>query len=200
GDVPAPAATAAMRCFNSAGSFRVVAGMSILLEVLPGYHPSAVPGNPDTLVAVGAVCHEEPVAARLDTGSTTVNVVPLPGPSLATVIRPPCSPTRCRVMARPSPSPPLSRLVTGSACRNRSNMNGRNSLVRPFPVSSTTSSAYDPTSWRRTPTRPPGGVNLTALLTRFQTICWSRSASPTTGPVGGVTLTSSRTPFASDSG
>src|SRR5438128_4663659 len=40
GDVPTPAATAAMRCFNSAGSFRVVAGM---VDPPSRYYPSITP-------------------------------------------------------------------------------------------------------------------------------------------------------------
>src|SRR5262249_22738842 len=80
-----------------------------------------------------------------DRGSDTVNVAPRPTPSLATVMVPPCSSTRWRVIARPRPSPPCSRPVTGSACWNRSKTNGRKSEAMPLPVSWTTSSARDPT-------------------------------------------------------
>jgi hypothetical protein len=48
----------------------------------------------------------------------------------------------------------------------------------PGPVSDTRISTAPRARSACTSTRPPGGVNLTALASRFQTTCWSRSGSP----------------------
>ena len=66
-------------------------------------------------------------ACAMRSGSSIRKVAPFPGPSLSAKIRPPWSSTRCRVIARPRPSPPRSRLMPASACRKRSKTCGRNS-------------------------------------------------------------------------
>ncbi len=56
----------------------------------------------------------------------------------------------------------------------------------PSPLSVTTISTCDSTATTRTSTRPPLGVNLIALESRFHTTCWSRVGSPAscgTGPM-----------------
>ena len=52
----------------------------------------------------------------------------------------------------------------------------------PWPLSSTVISTCEPTRSSATSTVPPSGVNLTALVSRFQTTCCSRFASPRSGP------------------
>src|SRR5260370_703930 len=51
----------------------------------------------------------------------------------------------------------------------------------PIPESRTSMTALSPDSFRRTSTRPPRGVNLMALESRFQITCCKRSLSPSTG-------------------
>ena len=103
------------------------------------------------------------------TGSVTVNVAPWPTPGLLAATRPPCRSTSWRTMARPIPRPPCRRVVELSAWRKRSNTCGRTSGSMPMPVSVTVSVTVAPLPRTRTSTRPPGSVNLTALLTRFHT-------------------------------
>src|SRR4051794_6552407 len=52
----------------------------------------------------------------------------------------------------------------------------------PRPVSVTISRASDSVRSSLTVTCPPRGVNLIALLSRFQTTCWRRTGSPLTRP------------------
>ena len=70
-------------------------------------------------------------------GNVTANVAPSPSPGLIAWTVPPCISTRCLTMANPSPSPPWLLVIELSACRNRSNMYGRNSGLMPSPVSVT---------------------------------------------------------------
>jgi hypothetical protein len=55
----------------------------------------------------------------------------------------------------------------------------------PIPVSLTTISTLEFTRSIRTWMRPCFGVNFTAFIIRFQTICRRRSGSPETGPTCG---------------
>ena len=55
---------------------------------------------------------------RCASGSVTVTVVPLPGPSLAAVIVPPCCSTRWRHMDRPSPRPRRENDTVSESCSN----------------------------------------------------------------------------------
>ncbi len=116
-------------------------------------------------------------------GRETTNVAPLPAPSLCAVRVPPWSSTKFFASASPSPSPACARVLELSAWRKRSKMNGRTSALMPRPMSRTTISIWPSAFARRTSTRPPWGVNFTALLRRFQTTCWSRFGSPVIGPI-----------------
>ena len=70
----------------------------------------------------------------------------------------------------------------------------------PAPVSLTVISTCESTRARRNWTFPPRGVNLIAFDSRFQTICWRRSASPITAAATGSKMLSMRIPFASAAG
>src|SRR2546428_350289 len=125
-------------------------------------------------------------------GSVTVKVAPPISPGLSTFRVPPCSSIRWRTMSSPSPSPPCARVGLASACRKRSNACGRNSGEMPGPLSLTVRSAADSARCRRTWTRPPAGVNLIALVSRFQTTCCSRLGSPWTSPASESMVVRSR--------
>src|SRR5438105_1880580 len=70
----------------------------------------------------------------------------------------------------------------------------------PSPVSRTIRRTLPPSLSNRTSTRPPPGVNLTALLRRFHATCWRRTASPATTPTPGSRASSRRTFLASAPG
>ena len=103
-------------------------------------------------------------------------------------------------MARPRPSPPCARVLDPSACRNRSNTWGRKARGIPGPVSSMTISAWVSARRRRSSTRPPRGVNLMALASRFQTTCCRRSGSAETGMAAGSSDERRLRPLASAEG
>ncbi|EAU62926.1 hypothetical protein STIAU_1825, partial [Stigmatella aurantiaca DW4/3-1] len=69
--------------------------------------------------------------SKAGTGSRTVKVEPWPSPALSASTSPPCSSTKCRTMANPSPSPPCSRVLLPSACQNRSKRCGSASTRMP---------------------------------------------------------------------
>ena len=140
-------------------------------------------------------------ACTIISGSRTRKVAPCP--------RRRSRPARCRRASRRcggrSPGRARGRRSCAScrlsACRKRSNTCGRKSGAMPMPVSLTTIStcefdALEPRTW----TRPPFGVNFTALDSRFQTTCCSRSGSPETGPTRGSRIVCRRTPLASAAG
>ena len=110
-------------------------------------------------------------------GSVTVSTAPRPLPGLSAATSPPCRSTRCLTIARPRPSPPWARFRLESACRKRSKTWGRNSGAIPSPVSLTRTRTRAPSRATSTVTRPPRGVNFTALARRFHATCWSLSAS-----------------------
>src|SRR6185503_3009608 len=105
------------------------------------------------------------------------------------------SSVRCRTIASPRPRPPWRRVIVESAWRKRSKTKGSTSGAMPSPVSATWMSTPSSTRLRRTSTRPPAWVNLTAFDTRFHTICWRRAASPAIRAAAGSTLTASSTPL-----
>src|SRR5215211_4576923 len=80
-------------------------------------------------------------------------------------------------MASPSPSPSCDLVLELSSCRNRSKTNGMKSEAIPIPESRTLISTAPSFRVRPTSIRPPRGVNFTAFVRRFQTICWRRCAS-----------------------
>ena len=137
----------------------------------------------------------------------TMNVAPRPPPSLRASTEPSCISTRLLTMESPSPRPPWRRVVEASACRKRSNTNGRKLGSMPCPLSLTLISAACRTlhvalnlARAKTVTKPPvGRVNLMAFVSRFQNTCCSRPGSPLTGRVG-LAAMCSRTLFASAAG
>ena len=115
-------------------------------------------------------------AGRAIRGSVTTNVEPLPGPSLAARIVPPCRSTTALAIDSPRPRPPNCRVTAGSPCSKASKMCGSASGLIPLPVSRTSTSTR-PSPAGRVATRivPPAGVNFAAFFTRFQITCWSRA-------------------------
>jgi len=71
-------------------------------------------------------------------------------------------------------------------------MCGSSSAPIPIPESLIVIATCEFTRCSCTCTRPPFGVNFTALLSRFHTTCWKRSGSPPTGPTGEVGTDCSR--------
>ena len=120
-----------------------------------------------------------------------VKVLPTPG-RLSTPMLPPISSTSCLLMARPSPVPPNRRVVELSACEKEWNSNVCCSGVMPMPVSRILTSSVTPgrvactcaasaPGWskvRMETVTLPLSVNLMALVTRFSSTWFSRSASP----------------------
>ena len=116
--------------------------------------------------------------------SSTRNVAPRPGPWLSAVRVPSCASTIPRLIARPRPSPP-SRRTSAVPCWNGSKIRSRASRSIPWPVSANSTASRGragspPVSRVRTDSVPPGGVNFTAFLIRFQKTCWSRAPSART--------------------
>ena len=71
----------------------------------------------------------------------------------------------------------------------------------PWPVSLTISRSGPGSSGMSTSTVPPGGVNFTAFDSRFQAICWTRSASAMIGArTARRAARSIRTPLAAAAG
>ncbi len=64
-------------------------------------------------------------------GNSTTNSLPRPSPGLEAVTVPPCSATRLRTMARPSPKPPCERSSDCRFCTNRSNTRSSSSGLHP---------------------------------------------------------------------
>ena len=112
-------------------------------------------------------------AASSSTGSRSTNSLPRPMPSLCAATEPPCISTRRRTSERPMPSPPTERSSEVSIWMNLSKMRGSCSLAMPRPQSRTRTTASLPR--RSTPSRmrPPGCMNLHALLRRFA-MTWQR--------------------------
>ena len=80
-------------------------------------------------------------------------------------------------MARPSPKPPLARVIELSAWRKRSKTSGTKSLLMPMPVSVIVTTASPPSRLASMMTLPCS-VNLMAFESRFQNTCCKRSGSP----------------------
>ena len=128
-----------------------------------------------------ALRRSRPRAARSTSGSSTKKVAPWPSPWLV-------GPDRAAVqfdqlLARsPSPARGRRKLAWSSCrcCEKRSKTCGRKLAGMPMPVSLTLSSMCEFTRCSSTWTWPPLGVNLIALVSRFQTTCCSRAASPLT--------------------
>src|SRR4029079_3391575 len=105
-------------------------------------------------------------------GSVTVNVEPLPG-WLARWISPPCSSMKRLVSARPKPVPSALRVQARPNCTKSANTFSWSSVAMPMPVSFTAISTFVVSSFALTSTRPPSGVNFTALDSRLRRICFT---------------------------
>ena len=76
--------------------------------------------------------------------------------------------------------PPRERVVTDMLCPYMSNTCGRQSGPMPWPLSQTSTRICPWSAARHTSMRPPAGVNLTALLSKFRTTCSMRTTSAIT--------------------
>ena len=115
-------------------------------------------------------------------GSSSVNVLPWPGPSLSANARPPCFLATERTMNSPRPLP-FARI--GHARRECGRSAGRCASARPARCRRPGRSPHGERVRRRSPRARRGprtcaGEYLTALSIRFQTAAFSSSASPTT--------------------
>src|SRR5215472_14698553 len=107
-------------------------------------------------------------------GRVKRNVLPCPG-SLSTQRRPPWSSTSLRERGSPSPVP--SAFLPSVVCSNSSKIVSWSAGAMPGPVSAIAISTSPSSSRAETPTRPPSGVNLTALERRLNTIWRTRRSS-----------------------
>jgi len=112
------------------------------------------------------------------TGRVSVIWVPRPG-WLVAARRPPWAWASSAAMVRPMPLP-----ETCAACwprQNRSKMRGRSPAGMPTPVSVTCSTASGPARLVEMVTRPPAGVNFSALVSRLVITWCSQRGSASTG-------------------
>ena len=100
-------------------------------------------------------------------GSRTVNVLPLPSPSLSAVTVPPCISTSPFTSASPMPSPPVERSMLRSTWENMSKMLGRASAGMPIPVSRTETTDLVPRRSAVSQICPPRSVYLALLVSRL---------------------------------
>ena len=108
------------------------------------------------------------------------NSEPAPRPPLVADTLPPCSSTRLRTIARPRPRPPRDRSSVCGCCTKRSKIRGSMSGSMPLPVSATRSTTSPPSAAAVTEIAPPGSVYFAAFVSRFDTTCARRAASPST--------------------
>ena len=166
--------------------------------------PSSDP-LPSRLVAAGAGVRtsggtvRSSIADTTYSGSQIVNCAPLSRPSEWTSMRPPCRSTSCCTSASPMPMPPWWRVRFVCCWPNSWKMCGSAPASMPCPLSLTSSRASLPSRTSDTVTRPPDGVNLIALLSRFQAIWRRRTGSACTISGSAVRFTSSAMPFCSAS-
>ena len=115
------------------------------------------------------------------TGSVKLNVDPWPT-WLWTQIRPPCSSTNFLASVSPSPVPSCLRASSRPTWRNSSKIAAWSSGAIPTPVSLTAMVTTPSAAVAVRPTRPPSGVNFTALDRRFSRICLTFRSSATMSP------------------
>ncbi len=130
--------------------------------------------------------------------SATVNrnTDPPPGADSA-VSSPPIMSARRRQIDRPRPVPPCVRAVEASAWANGSKTAASRSGAIPTPVSRTENASEPPSASTWTATEP-ASVNLTALVSRLASTCWTRPESPVTvSGVSGSTVCASSSPLVS---
>ena len=124
----------------------------------------------------------------------TAKVTPPPG-GLSAQMAPPCASTMPREMGSPRPVPRTRRVRSLRDCSNFSKIRSRSSSAIPSPpfhtVKPATPATEDERSTRTLMT-PLSGVNLMAFVSRFETTCPSRAASPTMrcGQAGASTTSS----------
>ena len=134
----APAASSTTRSSASASS-----SSSMARTRTPRKSPSRVSGASDS---VRGCSRRSPISCgcTIISGSLTLNVAPLPSPSLDASTEPPCISTMCRTIDEAEPEPAGlargARLPPGGTARTRA---GRNSAGMPMPVSLTTISTCE---------------------------------------------------------
>src|SRR5882724_7079008 len=121
---------------------------------------------------------EDQLAGHGLTGSVKAKVDPLPT-VLSTEISPPWSSTNRRVSVSPSPVPSCFRAWSVPTWLNASKIFAWSSGAIPAPVSVTDILTKESSRSARTSTRPPSGVNLTALERRLSTTCRTLRSSAT---------------------
>ena len=161
------------------------------------------PGSVRTTGSGSAAGAASAVAARCS-GASNQNVDPAPG-ALSKPIDPPIMSTSRLQMARPRPVPPNLRVVAPSAWVKLVKSFGWASSGTPQPVSVTSARSTvraGPISVRlRRAVTAPSLVNLTALPTRLNRICFRRTGSPTTrAPAAPSSVTSKPSCFSSARG
>ena len=108
---------------------------------------------------------------RRTAGNLMRTVVPCPG-ALSIVSVPPCKATSRRLMASPSPVPLYLRLIDASAWLKGAHNAANTAGSIPIPVSVTMiTKSPSVVHSEHMETRPPRGVNLTALARIFDTTC-----------------------------
>ena len=103
-------------------------------------------------------------------------------------IRPPCSSTNFLASVSPSPVPSCLRASSRPTWRNSSKMAAWSSGAIPIPVSLTAMVTTSSAAVAVRPTRPPSGVNFTALERRFSRICLTFRSSATMSPTRSSTV------------
>ena len=119
-------------------------------------------------------------------GRSTVNVVPRPSSGLSTRTLPPCNSDELAHQGQSQAQSTMSALTRryptgGSGRTRRGEARGR----YPHPCRSRQIRTCGSTRSMRKWTRPPRGVNLIALESRFHRTCCKRPASPVMGPTFG---------------
>jgi hypothetical protein len=113
------------------------------------------------------------LGGRRRSGRRITNSLPLPGPALYAHSVPRCSSTRCRATASPRPRP--LRVPSGSRRERTYTLKifGNRSAAIPIPVSRTHSFTHGVSCSSITWMAPRLGVNLAALISRFDSTCVS---------------------------
>ena len=135
--------------------------------------------RPARCAAAGGGVAPAPASARRGRQAHRRPRLPLPRPSLAASTVPPCSSTRCFTSVRPMPRPPCERSSDWSRLREQVE-HVRQQLRRDAGavVPHRDAALRRPRSSRAAGCGCPSGENLAALLSRFDSTCASRTASP----------------------
>src|SRR5437763_5478751 len=149
-------------------------------------------------VLLVVVDHERHLASRAghtggSTGIVKRKALPSPG-TLSAHSRPPCSSTKRRESGRPRPVPSSPAGEVPRAWRNSSKIRSESAAGMPAPVSVTSTSTTPSVSRAETSTRPPVGVNLTALDSKLKITWRSLRSSARIVISAGWSVRSSATP------